>query len=113
MSILEELFPKPDLSNPLLPESCAGCAACCFLYDIPVFSSEDVPEEMTEDAPEDMKIMARKIMKKREDKSCVALDLETGLCTIYDARPKVCQRFQMGGKGCLSCLKVRKPLING
>lgn len=36
--------------------------------------------------------------------------LEDGLCTIYEARPKICRSLEIGGPRCLNTIKRRRPL---
>lgn len=39
-------------------------------------------------------------MDQHGDGACVALDLETQLCTIYERRPQVCRDFNRGEALC-------------
>jgi len=50
----------------------------------------------------------RPVMKQREDdKSCVALDRETNLCTIYENRPTVCREFNTDSGQCIEQVSLR------
>ena len=81
------------------PKSCVGCGACCIglLVEIEPSDYDGPPASMTH------KVAGGKVeMKRREDKSCVALDLDTMLCTIYDNRPTICREF--GPEDNVACL---------
>jgi Fe-S-cluster containining protein len=79
-----------------IPEKCAGCGACCYGLVVEA-AGGDVPFEMM--TTDDKK---RAVMKQRpEDKSCVALDRATGLCTIYEDRPTICREFNTDSGQCL------------
>lgn len=104
------------------PENCDNCARCCTWY-VEVYNEDDIPEEMTEiweacdpKIPEELKSVPLedlppelfgptsnvRVMKRRKDsKTCVALDLKTLKCSIYDKRPTVCREFEVGEGGCL------------
>ena len=78
------------------PTECKGCGACCYGLFVHVETEEErekIPFEMltTDDK-------GKVVMRQRpEDKSCVALDRETGLCTIYEQRPLACREHLVIG----------------
>lgn len=41
------------------------------------------------------------IMRRRDDGWCAAVDRVTMRCTIYEKRPTVCRRFEVGDTDCL------------
>jgi Fe-S-cluster containining protein len=43
-------------------------------------------------------------MDQRGDGACIALDLLTRLCTIYDTRPQTCRDFARGSDLCRKIL---------
>lgn len=90
---------------------CAGCGRCCFKVDpyLDVLLAEKdvfrVPITMTEPrygGPENKEFGIW--MKRREDSSCVAFDLATRRCTIYDKRPKECRVFNQDHPLCKKLL---------
>jgi Fe-S-cluster containining protein len=43
-------------------------------------------------------------LDQRGDGACIALDLRTRLCTIYDTRPQTCRDFTRGSDLCRKIL---------
>lgn len=82
-----------------LPETCMGCAGCCWLH-AEVEEGDPTPLGLTEIDPED----GKRYMKRGKDMWCVALDKKTKLCTIYDKRPTCCREFEPGTKPCFDAL---------
>jgi len=90
---------------------CEGCGKCCFKVvpwlDI-LLTEKDVtrvPMGLFEpryggDVKDEFGIW----MKRREDCSCVALDLATRRCTIYDLRPQECRKFNQDHPLCKKLL---------
>ena len=94
-----------------LPESCLGCKGCCTNMGVNIFDNEDIlfPVEMTEviylrtDLYPPLGRRVR-IMKHKENKECIALDSDTGHCSVYEYRPRVCKDFERGSQECLDSL---------
>ena len=40
---------------------------------------------------------------------CRCSALKNGKCKIYDDRPDVCRKFEVGSPGCLSAIRRRRP----
>jgi Fe-S-cluster containining protein len=62
-----------------------------------LMSEDCVPLHLTQEDAWGARIMAR-----REDGWCAALDRVSLRCGIYDRRPTVCREYEMGGSDCLS-----------
>ena len=89
------------------PTECKGCGACCYRLLVPVEEGSEVPEHLTEVGESD-----GLEMKQREDGSCIALDCDTLLCTIYDQRPAVCREFDSEENSmCLDRVHARQRLV--
>ena len=94
----------------MLPESCKGCKGCCTNSGVNIFNDENIlfPIELTEIVRlrPDLYPGGKpfRMMRHKENGECIALDSETGICTIYDIRPKVCKDFERGSDECLSAL---------
>ena len=58
---------------------------------------DDVPLHLTE---EDR--WGGRVMTRRADGWCAALDRDTLLCRIYDSRPTICRDYEMGGSDCIA-----------
>lgn len=85
--------------------NCLTCGACCSIWSIDVTSEDNVPEQLYHTVKffKNLNIVKQQ-MKLREDKSCFALEGKVGEkvnCTIYESRPKVCKKFEIGSKECL------------
>jgi Fe-S-cluster containining protein len=50
-------------------------------------------------------------LDQRSDGACIALDLRTRLCTIYDTRPQTCRDFARGSDLCLHILRRSAGLL--
>ena len=72
---------------------CAGCGKCCHLL-VDLSPEDDVPEELV------VEHNGFRCMDQRGDGSCIALDPETQLCTIYERRPQVCRDFKRAESLC-------------
>jgi Fe-S-cluster containining protein len=77
---------------------CAGCGKCCHLVVELAPLLDDVPEAFVVEHD------GVRCMDQHGDGACVALDRTTGLCTIYERRPKVCRDFLRGRATCLRVL---------
>lgn len=88
-----------------LPESCLGCKGCCTNMGVNILDTEDIlfPVEMTETTITPKGRVFR-WMKHKLNGECIALDSNTGYCTIYDYRPTICKDFQRGSEECLNSL---------
>jgi Fe-S-cluster containining protein len=88
-----------------LPPTCHGCGRCCVRtgphLDVYVGPGELVPWSMTEE------VDGLRLMRRTADRSCVALDPRTRLCTIYDQRPWSCRELQRGDPDCLAACADR------
>jgi Fe-S-cluster containining protein len=63
---------------------CDNCEAlCCRMKPWGIRADENTPKDLLNPTGTHL--------KKREDGSCIALDLSTNLCTIYEHRPKNCR----------------------
>jgi Fe-S-cluster containining protein len=80
---------------------CMGCGACCHKMLTDVGRFNNVPEEMT------FTLGGVRYMQQRADETCVALDLDTMLCTIYEDRPATCRKFK---EGSIKCLGIKAKL---
>ena len=90
-----------------LPTECKGCAACCFNLMVALFPGDDVPKDLIEKGES-----GGWEMKQREDGSCIALDRETNLCTIYERRPTACREFtQADNQLCLDRVYARQQIV--
>lgn len=89
------------------PAECKGCGACCYRLLVPVEEGSGVPEHLTEIGESN-----GLEMKQREDGSCIALDCDTLLCTVYDQRPAVCREFGPEENSmCLDRVHARQRLV--
>jgi len=73
---------------------CVGCGRCCRLVVELTAGTDDVPAHMV------VEYGGGRFMDQRGDGACVALDLATKSCTIYDRRPQTCRTFKRGGALC-------------
>ncbi len=80
--------------------SCSRCDAVCCRLTVLVMPEDDVPRHLVERDAHGLEVMAR-----GEDGWCVALDPLHMRCSIYDQRPGICRRFQMGGGYCRATRK--------
>ena len=78
--------------------ACAGCGACCRLVVELKPGIDEVPDEFV------VKRDGARFMDQRGDGTCVALDWQTRLCTIYEQRPETCRKFERGGSRCRQVL---------
>jgi uncharacterized protein len=90
----------PEFSGEVPP--CAGCGACCRLVVELKPGVDVIPQEFVVDRQN------VRFMDQRGDGTCVALDLRTRLCTIYDQRPETCRKFEWGGSRCREVLFARR-----
>ena len=90
----------PEFSSEVPP--CAGCGACCRLVVELKPGVDAIPDELT------ARREGSHFMDQRGDGTCVALDLQTRLCTIYDRRPQTCRKFERGGSRCRQVLFDRR-----
>lgn len=77
-------------------KSCRGCGKCCFLIDpfldVEIFDDDDIPPTLIEERYGYQNVFT-KWMKRRQDGSCIALNLKNMECTIYEKRPRECREF--------------------
>lgn len=90
-------FDTSDLDQDIDPTvQCSDCEAiCCRLTVVLLPGDERVPEQYTTYDSHGLQMMAR-----GEDGWCVALDLNTMRCSIYEQRPGICRKFAMGSAFC-------------
>ncbi len=74
---------------------CANCEAICCRLTVVILPGDAVPDGLTTHDDHGLEMMAR-----GEDGWCVALDLDTMRCGIYEQRPQICRKFAMGGPYC-------------
>jgi len=88
---------------------CEQCGACCYVYGlVPVQSFESyVPRDMvTYD-----KKNSRMTMKRKPNGACIALDEQTGLCTIHDNKPITCRLFDPHPAKCADLRTICRMLM--
>ncbi len=81
--------------------ACAGCGKCCHLVVELHPLADDVPAEFV------VEHAGVRCMDQRGDGACVALDLDTRLCTIYERRPQACRDFKRAETLC------RRAVLSG
>ena len=85
--------------------ACAGCGQCChLLVELVAGVDDDVPEELV------VEHSGVRCLEQHGDGACMALDLATRLCTIYERRPQTCRQFDRGSNLCQSVLSTRRAL---
>ena len=95
---------------------CKGCGKCCgefFLkdswFDVELHDDDRkrIPEEFQEfrDGGDLLQPQPYYWLKRKENGSCIFLNDETKLCTIYDNRPQICRDFNPSHPKCLEHLK--------
>lgn len=72
---------------------CAGCGRCCHLV-VELRAGDVVPEHLVTEHD------GVRCMDQRGDGACVALDVVTKLCGIYEERPQTCRDFNRGETLC-------------
>jgi Fe-S-cluster containining protein len=93
-----EILPDDDRIDPSV--SCSRCEAVCCRLTVLVMPEDAVPRHLVERDAHGLEVMAR-----GEDGWCVALDPLRMCCSIYDQRPGICRRFEMGGGYCRATRK--------
>lgn len=88
----------PMIHLPDVLPACAGCGRCCYQVVELVPLTDDVPEELVVEHD------GVRCLEQRGDGACMALDLTTQLCTIYERRPQVCRDFRRGEALCRNVL---------
>ncbi len=78
--------------------ACAGCGRCCHLV-VELRAGDVVPESLV------VEHAGVRCMDQRSDGACMALDLNTRLCTIYEQRPQTCRDFARGSDLCRKILQ--------
>jgi uncharacterized protein len=78
--------------------ACAGCGRCCHLV-VELRAGDQVPEALV------VEHAGVRCLDQRSDGACIALDLLTRLCTIYDTRPQTCRDFARGRDLCRKILE--------
>ena len=84
--------------------ACAGCGHCCHLLVELVAGVDDVPEELV------VEHSGVRCLDQHGDGACLALDLATRLCTIYDRRPQACRQFERGSGLCRGVLGTPRAI---
>mgnify|MGYP000095739552 CR=1 FL=1 len=92
----------PDLPDDL--PACAGCGKCCHLL-VDLSPGDDVPEEFV------VEHSGMRCMDQQGDGACIALDVQTQLCTIYERRPQVCRDFNRGEALCRRAVFGRRGAL--
>jgi Fe-S-cluster containining protein len=91
-----------------VPQACKGCAACCYNLMVALEPDHRVPDP---DLIEKGKSGGWE-MKQRKDGSCLALNRDTLLCTIYEHRPECCRMFNPeGNELCLERVYARQKTV--
>ena len=83
---------------------CAGCGKCCHLVVELTPLVDDVPEELV------VEHSGVRCLEQHGDGDCMALDLATRLCTIYERRPQVCRQFERGSGLCRTVLGTPRAI---
>ncbi len=89
------LLPADDVPGIDPTVDCARCEAICCRLTVVILPGDAVPAGLTTHDDHGLEMMAR-----GEDGWCVALDLDTMRCSIYEQRPQICRKFPMGGPYC-------------
>lgn len=76
---------------------CSRCDAVCCRLTVVLQEGDRIASHLTTHTEAGLHVMARD-----EDGWCVALDSVHMRCSIYEHRPAVCRRFEMGGPYCLA-----------
>ena len=79
---------------------CDRCDAVCCRLTVVLMPEDRVPARFTARNAHGVEVMARD-----EEGWCVAIDQTRMCCSIYEQRPMICRKFEMGG---LYCSEVRK-----
>ena len=74
---------------------CSRCVAICCRLPVLLMGEDRVPRALTAEDERGLLHMAR-----LDDGWCVALDRDSGRCSIYAQRPAICRAFAMGGAEC-------------
>ncbi len=92
--------------SPVQEYNCLDCGACCGCY--PIFASESDADR--EPKIKDEGILVENFLKTDRQayrlyplpflKACPFL-AETKLCRIYETRPEVCRKFEVGSEQCI------------
>ena len=77
--------------------TCASCKANCCRLEVMLLGDDDISPDLTE-----VDRWGGRIMARRKDGWCAALDRFTMLCGIYEHRPTVCRDYQLGGSDCIT-----------
>lgn len=93
------------MTKPVFPAQCRGCGKCCVREDPKL----DVLVEPTDRVPEHLVLEQDGLrwMRRRSDRSCIALDPRTRECTIHPVRPQGCREVDMGDPDCVAALLRR------
>ena len=76
-----------------------GILECChLLVELVAGVDDNVPEELV------VEHSGVRCLEQHGDGACVALDLATRLCTIYERRPQTCRQFERGSGLCRTVL---------
>jgi uncharacterized protein len=74
---------------------CSRCDAVCCRLTVVLMEEDRIPGHLTTRTAGGLTVMARD-----EDGWCVGLDAAHMRCGIYEARPRICRRFEMAGPYC-------------
>jgi uncharacterized protein len=89
--------------------TCSKCPAACCRWEVEVDNAEldRIPEDLIDFDASMFPVMKRHPVTLY----CVALDLRTFACTIYESRPQVCRDFPVGSAdGCLAARAQMSPM---
>jgi Fe-S-cluster containining protein len=79
-----------EIKNEVM-ELCNGCPApCCYLKAVPL-TEEEALQEVFQGATVDL--FGSSVLKLQSNGACHFLDVEAGLCSIWDKRPYTCRHF--------------------
>lgn len=85
---------------------CNKCpAACCrWIVDLSPAEAARIPENLIQRDGS-----AAAMNRNPVTRYCVALDLKSFTCSIYDQRPHACRNFPMGGTSCVTARAMMSP----
>lgn len=89
------------MSNP-----CVGCGCCCkYIVEVKPLQykcDQSVPKELLEESRRaDYDVFE---MKRDNFGYCIGFDKEKRCCTLYENRPNICRKFEIGCEMCLNAI---------
>ena len=74
---------------------CTTCEAVCCRLTVVLMPEDHVPAWLVDHDEHGLEVLA-----KGEDGWCAAVNPNTSGCTIYEDRPTICRKFEMGSPSC-------------